>query len=133
SDVCAAIYAPGEAQIKAPQLVKAFAQAAANSGATFYSQKEILGVARQDRRVTAVYTAQGESIACNHLVVASGAWSAGCGIWLDLPLPVNPQRGQILALRQPSPHPLEHVIFGDAVYPAPKKAVKIVVGAMKEE
>lgn len=133
SDVCAAIYTPGEAQIKAPQLVKAFAQAAANSGATFYSQKEILGIARQDRRVTAVYTAQGETIACNHLVVASGAWSADCGIWLDTPLPVNPQRGQILTLKQPSPHPLQHLIFGEAVYLAPKKDDTIIVGATKEE
>src|SRR5256886_17187241 len=82
--------------IKAPQLVKAFARAAANSGATFYSSREILGVARQDRRVTGVYTAQDELIACNQLVVASGAWAAGCGIWLDIPLPGNPPRCPIL-------------------------------------
>src|ERR1051326_6154298 len=63
ADVCAAIYAPEEAQIKAPQLVKAFARAAANSGATFYSSREILGVARLERRVTGVYTAQDELIA----------------------------------------------------------------------
>ena len=133
ADVCAAIYAPEEAQIKAPQLVKAFARAAANSGATFYSSREILGVARQDRRVTGVYTAQDELIACNQLVVASGAWAAGCGIWLDIPLPVNPQRGQILTLKQPSPHPLQHIIFGEAIYLAPKKDSTIVVGATKEE
>ncbi|MFL5587338.1 MAG: glycine oxidase ThiO [Ktedonobacteraceae bacterium] len=133
TDVCAAIYAPEEAQIKAPQLVKAFARAAANSGATFYGSREILGVARQDRRVTGVYTAQDELIACNQLVVASGAWAAGCGIWLDIPLPVNPQRGQILTLKQPSPDPLQHIIFGEAIYLAPKKDSTIVVGATKEE
>ena len=133
ADVCAAIYAPEEAQIKAPQLVKAFARAAANSGATFYSSREILGIARQDRRVTGVYTAQDELIACNHLIVASGAWAANCGIWLDIPLPVNPQRGQILTLKQPSPQPLQHIIFGEAVYLAPKKDSTIVVGATKEE
>ena len=133
ADVCAAIYAPEEAQIKAPQLVKAFARAAANSGAIFYSSREILGVARQDRKVTGVYTAQNEMLGCNHLIVASGAWAAGCGIWLDTPLPVNPQRGQILTLKQPSPHPLQHIIFGEAVYLAPKKDNTIIVGATKEE
>jgi len=49
ADVSAAIFAPEEAQIKAPQLVKAFARAAGNSGASFYNSREILGVARQDR------------------------------------------------------------------------------------
>jgi len=72
-------------------------------------------------------------IACNHLVVASGAWAADCGIWLDTPLPVNPQRGQILTLKQPSPHPLQYMIFGEAIYLAPKKDGTIIVGATKEE
>jgi glycine oxidase len=135
SDVCAAIYAPQEAQIKAPQVVRAFARAAALAGATLYSHREILGVQRDatGRRVSGVYTAQGETIACSHLVVASGAWAANCGIWLDSPLPVNPQRGQILTLKQPSPHPLRHIVFGEAIYLAPKKDGTVIVGATKEE
>src|SRR5947209_4231827 len=64
SDASAAIYAPEEAQLKAPQAVKAFAQAATRRGATMLSHQEILGVARTGSRVTAVYTAQGETITC---------------------------------------------------------------------
>jgi len=47
-------------------------------------------------------------------------------------LPVEPQRGQILTLEQPTP-PLKHIIFGEAVYLAPKSDGTIVVGATKEE
>src|SRR5437588_10297035 len=36
-EVCAALYAPAESQVKAPQVVKAFARAAANLGATLHS------------------------------------------------------------------------------------------------
>jgi len=54
---------------------------------------------------------------------------------LDISLPVEPQRGQILTLKQPSspPPPLKHIIFGEAIYLAPKNNGTIVVGATKEE
>ncbi len=131
-EICAAIYAPEESQVKAPLVVKAFAKAAENMGAKLYSQSEVLGVRQEHHSITGVYTAQGETIGCNHLVIASGAWAAESGIWLHLPLPVTPQRGQILTLRQPTP-PLRHIIFGEAIYLAPKFDKTVVVGATKEE
>jgi glycine oxidase len=132
SDVSAAVYAPQEAQLKAAKLTRAFAQAAANRGAKLYSHTEILGIQSERQRVTGLYTAQGETIACHHLVIATGAWTAQCGSWLDISLPVSPQRGQILTVKQPA-QPLRHVIFGEAVYLAPKKDHTIVIGATKEE
>ncbi len=131
-DVCAALYAPEESQIKAPQVVKAFARAAANLGATLRSHTRITGIQSQYGRVTALETAQGETIACQQLVVASGAWSSQWSDWLHIELAVVPQRGQILSLRQPAP-PLRHIIFGEAAYLAPKQDSTVVVGATKEE
>src|SRR5713226_977950 len=117
-EVCAAIYAPGESQIKASNLAKAFSVAAANRGANLYSHKEITRIQHHDTRITGVDTSQGETIDCNHLVVATGAWAARCNEWLNIELPVSPQRGQILTLRQPS-KPLRQIIFGEAAYLAP--------------
>ncbi len=130
--VCAAIYAPGESQIKASHVVKAFAQAATNRGAKLYSHREITGAQHHNARVTGVSTSQGETIGCNHLVIATGAWAARCNEWLNIALPVSPQRGQILTLRQPSP-PLRHIVFGEAAYFAPKSGETIIVGATREE
>lgn len=134
-DICAAIYAPEESQIKAPQLVKAFAHAAANLGATLHSHTEITGIQHRNSLVTGISTATGETLACDHLIIASGAWAAHCGDWLDIPLPVRPQRGQILSLSQPAPPSpsLRHIIFGEAIYLAPKADSTIIVGATKEE
>ena len=132
TDVSAAIYAPEEGQVKAARVVQAFARAAERQGATLSRHSEILGLRRSGKKVTGVYTAQWDTLACNHLVITSGAWAADCGIWLDLPLPVNPQRGQILALRQPASR-LRHIIFGEAIYLAPKNDGTIIVGATKEE
>jgi glycine oxidase len=131
-DVCAAIYAPEESQIKAPQVVKAFSLAAANQGATLYSHREITGIQSHNAKITGVYTSQGEQFACNHLVIATGAWAARCSEWLNVELPVSPQRGQILTLLQPSP-PLRHIIFGEAAYLTPKSGNIVIVGATKEE
>jgi glycine oxidase len=131
-DVCAALYAPEESQIKASQVVKAFGQAAANLGATLRSHTRIESIAQQHDRVTALITSQGDTIPCHQLVVASGAWSAQWSALLKIELAVIPQRGQILALRQPTP-PLRHIIFGEAAYLAPKLDGTVVVGATREE
>ncbi|MDQ2717574.1 MAG: glycine oxidase ThiO [Chloroflexota bacterium] len=131
-DVRAAVYAPQEAQVRAPRLVKALAQAATIRGARLYSQQEIIGLQRHAGRVTGVYTPQGETIACEHLVIAAGAWASRCGEWLDVNIPISPLRGQILSLLQPT-MPLRHMIFGEAIYLAPKFDHTITVGATKDE
>src|SRR5215469_9136599 len=131
-DVCAAIYAPEESQIKASRVVKAFSVAAARSGAKLHHHSEITGIQQHQASVTGVYTSRGETIGCNHLVVAAGAWAAHFSEWLHIELPVSPQRGQILTLRQPS-QPLSHIIFGEAVYLAPKSGNTVLVGATREE
>ena len=130
-DISAAIYAPEESQIKAPQLVRAFSQAASNSGASIHSHTEIIDLQRNHTKVTAVQTASGELITCNYLIVATGAWTACYSKWLDMTLPVSPLRGQILSYQQPAT-PLQHIIFGDAAYIAPK-GNNLIVGATKEE
>ena len=43
----------------------------------------------------------GERIACGHAVVAAGAWSKELGRRLDVDVPVEPQRGQIIHLGLP--------------------------------
>ncbi len=130
-DVSAAIYAPEESQIQAPQVVKAFAKAAENLGAEISSHKKVVNILKKEKRVTGVQLAEGETISCNHLVLTTGAWSCFYGEWLDLDIPVTPLQGQIIILQQPS-QPLQHIIFGDAIYLTPKEK-SILVGATKEE
>ncbi len=132
ADISAAIYAPEEAQVKAPQVVKAFAKAAANLGAKLHAYHNVVGMDFHENKITRVYTDQGTEIACEHVIVATGAWTRDLEGLLDVSLPVEPQRGQILTLKQSSP-PLKHIIFGEAIYLAPKNDGTIVVGATKDE
>ncbi len=131
-EVCAATYIANEGQVSAPSLVAAYAQAATKCGATIQTHSEVAKINHTSHRVQSVTTATGEVIVCNTLIIASGAWSASHGEWLNVVLPVIPQRGQSLALQQTTP-PLRHTILGYGVYLAPKQDGTVIVGATQEE
>jgi len=130
-NVCAAVYAPAEAQIQAVSVVRAFALAARRAGANIIPHQEVSHLQTHHEKVIAVYTAQGEKIACNLLIIASGAWAAQCGTWLNVSLPITPLHGQLLSLRQTSPQ-LTHIVFGEGAYLTPRGNT-LLIGATKEE
>jgi len=128
-----------EAQVVPVQLVKAYAQAALNLGALLYSHTEVVALQRAaiGKRITGIWTNQGDLLICNLLIIAAGAWSAKCGTWLDVTIPVRPVRGELLAFQQPSP-PVQHIIFDEGIvdediYLAPKPNGTLVVGATKAD
>ncbi|GAC1665738.1 MAG: glycine oxidase ThiO [Ktedonobacteraceae bacterium] len=130
-DICAAIYAPEESQIQAACVVQAFARAAQLLGANIRQQQEVSHLLTHNARVTGVCTTQGETISCNQIIIASGAWAAQqCAAWLHVTLPIHPMHGQLLSLPQ-APVRLKHIVFGDAGYLVPR-GDSILVGATKE-
>lgn len=130
-NVQAAVYGPKDGSIKPAGMTRVYAGAARRLGARYYEHTEVTGIRCSGSRVTGVRTAQGETIACGHLVLAAGPWSARCGEWLNLSIPVSPVRGQILSLAQPET-PLKHILFGEDVYLVPKLDGVIYVGATVE-
>jgi glycine oxidase len=127
-----AVFAPEEAQVKAPSLVNAFAQAAVNRGACLSRFTQVVSLHGKGGQVSGVLTAEGETLSCNHLVIASGAWSAIGGSWLAFDVPVRPLRGQVISLRQPL-SPVRHILFGEGIYLAPKADGTVLVGATKDD
>ncbi|HEU5229799.1 MAG TPA: glycine oxidase ThiO [Ktedonobacteraceae bacterium] len=130
-EVCAAIYAPQESQINAAQLTNAWYQAAQQLGAQFCCGQEVIAVDHQQERVRGIHLSDHRQVSCQHLVLAAGAWTAQWSEPLHLSLPVSPLKGQLLTIPQPEP-PLRHLIFGDAIYLAPR-GQQILIGATKEE
>jgi len=128
--IAAGIYNADEPQINALQLVAAYKQAAVNAGVTFLTQMEVTGICRQGNRVTGLRTQSGD-IACGNLVIAAGAWSAFCGDWLGVSIPVRPLCGQSLSLIPSSS--LRHILFAEHIYMAPKMDGTIIVGATQED
>ncbi len=130
-DVCAAIYIPEESQMQASSVVQTFARAAHMLGANISTHQEVEHISTQGSRVTSVTTKQGETITCQQLVIASGAWAAQLSQQLHIQLPITPLHGQLVAFQQSTPS-LKHIIFGDAAYMIPR-GKRILVGATKEE
>jgi glycine oxidase len=127
-----ALYIPHAVSIRPRLVTQAYAEAARKQGAEIYEHCEVTGFQRSSNKVTAVQVADGATIACNRVVIATGAWSAEIGKWLDLAIPVFPARGQILSLKQPST-PLNHTVFGYDLYLVPKVDHTIYIGATVEK
>jgi D-amino-acid dehydrogenase len=76
----------------------------------------------------------GERIACGHAVIAAGAWSKELGRRLDVDVPVEPQRGQIIHLALPavdtSAWPIVLAFRGH--YMVPWDGGRVAVGATRE-
>ena len=67
-----------------------------------------------------------------HVVLAAGCWAGGVDLDGRAPLPVRPVRGQLLALRLPSP-PLAPTVWGPDCYLVPWSDGTVLVGATVEE
>jgi glycine oxidase len=59
---------------------------------------EAVGLVREGERITGVEHTRG-TIACDHVVLAAGAWVGGAAEWLGFPVPVRPLHGEVLHLR----------------------------------
>ena len=73
----------------------------------------------------------GQTMACQQVVVAAGAWTGRL-----LGVPIRPVKGQILRLSGPEgllALPVRGVVRGSSVYAVPRSDGEIVVGATQEE
>ena len=127
-----ALYIPEAASIRPRLMTRAYAEAARKSGVHFYEHTEVTGLQQQSGKVIGIRTTQSQTISCDCVVIATGAWSAHAGSWLGLTIPVFPARGQILALRQPATS-LKYTIIGNEIYMVPKIDNTIYVGATVEQ
>ncbi|HEU5383135.1 MAG TPA: FAD-dependent oxidoreductase [Ktedonobacteraceae bacterium] len=73
----------------------------------------------------------GEIYRSQQVILAAGAWSAAWAAQPGIPLPLRPLAGQLATFPALTP-PLRHLIFGEAIYLAPRSHA-ILVGATREE
>ena len=94
-----ALLVEGGADVEPYRLSLAMASAAEKLGATI-RHGDVTGLKRQGLRVTSVEI-EGQELACDRVVVATGPWSGTAGSWLGVNIDVRPLKGQILRLRAP--------------------------------
>ncbi len=129
-DNCGTLWSPREGHVFSPQLTRAYAGAAARYGATIVTGMPALGLLMEGDRVTGVIS-PGGPMPSGHVVLAAGVWTRFCVEWLGRRLPLEPVRGQILALGAPPSAP-RSIVWGEEAYLVPKRNGTVIVGATSE-
>ena len=98
SRIIGAAYSEEGAELDSYQYVLALAQAAEKYGAEI-RHGQVIGLRQLGTNVT-VQLSSGD-ITSEHAILAMGPWAGLTSPWLNAPVPVRPERGQVLRLRAP--------------------------------
>lgn len=126
----AGYWLPGYAQVRNPRLVKALLAGCQAEGVTLSPGQPVQDLECEGGRIRRLHTAA-ESVTADHFVLATGAWADGLLRRLSLPLSMEPIRGQIVLLEQPSA--LLNVIVQQGLqYLVPRSDGRVLVGSTEE-
>ncbi len=108
-NVLAGVRAVGNGALDGLEFTQALSAAAQALGVQIVSGTAV-GLRLGNGRVEAVVTSDGE-IPCGALLIAAGPWCRAAEPWLDISIPVDPLKGQIVRM-QPDGPGLEYEISG---------------------
>ena len=100
-EVMGASYSEDGGKVDSYRFVLALAQAAEKNGVEI-RHGQVNGLVKDGTRVTAVKLSS-RDIPCDRTILAMGPWAETASSWLGVPIPVRPQRGQVLRLRASGP------------------------------
>jgi glycine oxidase len=132
NEVRGGIFFANDHQVQAPKLAKALHAALLRLGVRIIEHTEVESwLFTDNRQVRGVQTLD-QTITCEQLVVAAGAWSPALLEPFGIRLPVQPVKGQCYAVRPPSPI-IQHTVFTKGCYIVPKLDGSFIIGATEEQ
>jgi 4-methylaminobutanoate oxidase (formaldehyde-forming) len=87
-DLAGGLWVEEDGQVNPVDLCMAYARAAKSHGVEIREQARVTGIERRDGAVAAVVLANGDSIECDKLVIAAGAWSRQLGALAGVNIPL---------------------------------------------
>ncbi len=124
------LWLPGISQIRNPRLVKALRQSLKHYGVTVFEHEEVLSVLTEHGRAAGVQTAS-HQLHAEQFLIASGAWTGVLMEKMQLSVPVEPVRGQIL-LFNCEPGLLSSIILKEGLYLIPRRDGHVLAGSTLE-
>jgi glycine oxidase len=127
------VFVPREAHVRSPLLTRALAAAAVAHGARVETGVAVHGLLRDGARVCGVASSTGD-VAAGLVVLCPGSFAASCAAWLGpgAHLPVEPVRGQLVALEPAPASAPRSIVWGPGAYLVPRRDGSLVVGATVE-
>ena len=120
---------PEEGQVETRSLMQVLRLAAESLGVDLQEGVAVTDFQQRQGQIVGLRTTGGDRHAA-HYILATGAWSQAL-----LPVPVQPHKGQMLAVQVPHPAidlPLQRVLYGEEAYIVPRRDGRIVIGATTE-
>jgi glycine oxidase len=139
AEIVGALLSRNEPTLDSYRLTLSALQAAEKHGATTVSGR-VTGLATdgvQDR-VSGVKLADGSTLAAGAVLLSMGPWTGAAAEWIDSPLPITPQRGQMVYLAPPGDGDGPDITTGLSALEIPgsmirKRLTDTTVGATKED
>ncbi len=128
--VSGAMFVRADHWVNNQRLVVAYAQAAVAAGVTLVTGCAVSRVVVEHGRVSGV-VAEGERLGADTVLLAAGAWTPSLAASFGARLPMEPRRGQMVALTH-LPPVVRHAIHGERVYLVPRPSGELLVGATVE-
>jgi glycine oxidase len=132
--ITGAVLFPEDAQVRNPKMVTALAKAAAKLGAEFQVGNPVtdfIRVSEDGAEHVVGVVVNGETYYADTFVIAAGCWTGTLTAQLDVPIQVEPAKGQIV-LVETMPPLFERTIDGLGIYIVPRADGKILLGATVE-
>lgn len=121
---------PDDIRVNNRRLCDAVVASLEARGVSFRLGRPAHGLLRSGSAVSGVRLAGGDGVKAGAVLLSAGAWSGGLD-GLPRPLPVEPRRGQMLALRAPA-GVIRHNLFSTSAYVVPRIEGSVFVGATVE-
>ncbi len=130
TDIRGAMFVKADHWVNNQRLVVAYAQAAVAAGVALIGGCAVSRVVVEDGRARGV-VADGERFVADAVLLAAGAWTSALVASFGGRLPVEPRRGQMIALGH-VPAVLHHCIHCDDTYLVPRPSGELLIGATVE-
>lgn len=128
ADLRGAVHFPDDHHLNNGKLAEAWAKAVEQRGATIRIDATVTEARIANGKVTAVRIGD-EWVSTNTVVIAAGSWSRQVGEVFGLTIPVEPAKGQMIAVRSTL---VRHVISWSDHYLVPRKNGEVVIGSTVE-
>lgn len=125
-----ALWTPEESQIRNPHFIRALLASIRKKGGEVLEQLGALTLHSTGHRVGRIHASSGWQGACDLVCVAAGAWTAEVLRSLEIELPVEPIRGQMVLFHLPQPLPI--IINEGSRYLVPRTDGHLLAGSTME-
>jgi glycine oxidase len=127
----AAVFVPGEAQLRNPWHLKALRAACVKSGVEITSNAAVSEIIVRDNEIAELQILQG-TFCARQFCFTAGAWTGALLQRLAIAVGIMPIRGQIVLFRCKRP-PIKRVINEGSRYLVPREDGRVLAGSTEEE